>query len=146
GDGPQRGPPGREEDRQVHDGRVRPDPARRRLPPAGPEDRPAVLLPAVEDDPGPHRRRRRRELLRPGRPPADRPGRVGRRGGMKAHEDVPNRQDAKAAKKNEEREKRGMSADIDNRLSDTRTLLSVPDFLGGLGVLAVRLSSRSLTV
>ena len=34
-----------------------------------PQDRPALLLSPVEDDPGPHRRRRRRELLRPGRSP-----------------------------------------------------------------------------
>ena len=58
----------RRADREVHDRGVRPDPAGRRLPHAGPEDRPAVLLPAVEDDPRADRRRRRRELLRPGRP------------------------------------------------------------------------------
>ena len=68
GDGPQRRPPEGRADREVHDRRVRPDPARRRLPHAGPEDRPALLLPPVEDDPGPHRRRRRRELLRAGGP------------------------------------------------------------------------------
>src|SRR5206468_3032792 len=37
------------------------------------EDRPALLLPAVEDDPRPHGRRWRREFLRPGRPPHYRP-------------------------------------------------------------------------
>src|SRR5262249_21351926 len=35
------------------------------------EDRPAILLPAVENDPRPHGGRRRREFLRPGRPPRD---------------------------------------------------------------------------
>ena len=50
-------------------GGLRPGAAGRRHAPAGAQERSALLLPALEDDPGPHRGRRRRELLRPGRPP-----------------------------------------------------------------------------
>ena len=59
-------------DPQLHHRRLRPRAARRRHAPPGAEDRPALLLPAVEDDPGPHRRGRRRELLSARRPPRHR--------------------------------------------------------------------------
>ena len=65
GDGAQRGAPGRPEDHPLHDRRVRPAGPGRRPAPRGAEDRRALLLPPVQDDPGPHRAGRRRELLHP---------------------------------------------------------------------------------
>ena len=56
-----------------HDRRFRSRSAGRRHPPASSQDRSALLLSAVENHPGSHRGRWRRELLHPGRPPRYRP-------------------------------------------------------------------------